>query len=423
MRFLYTLLFYLGLPFIFLRLLWRSRRVPDNRKRWLERLGFCPFQLKECIWVHAVSVGETIAAVSLIKKLKMEYHIPIVVTTMTVTGAARVRALFGDEVFHALIPYDLPGAVERFLNRICPRVVIIMETELWPNLFAKCKRSGIPIVIANACLSEKSMRGYKKIPILTCDMLSAVEGIAAQEDVDAKRFIALGAVADKVIVAGNIKFDAEIPADIITKSAMLHERLGNQRLIWIAASTHPSEEEIILRAQRLIQIDYPSALLILVPRHPDRFKSVDILCKQQNFNIVRRSENDECSLQTEIYLGDTMGELFLLYSVADVAFVGGSFADIGGHNILEPAALGKPIVTGPFLYNFADISERLLKAKGMIVVNNAEELAETVQHFFADVVWRKQTGENAYHVIQANRGALIRQIELIKNVFSKKVNS
>jgi 3-deoxy-D-manno-octulosonic-acid transferase len=415
LRFLYTILFYLALPFIFLRLLWRARLITDNRKRWLERLGFCPFQLKECIWVHAVSVGETIAAVPLIKKLKEEYlNIPVVITTMTVTGAARVQALFGDEILHALIPYDLPGAVARFLKRIRPKIVIIMETELWPNLFAACKRQTIPIVIINARLSEKSMRGYQRVPTLTRNMLSAVKGIAAQGDADAKRFISLGMFADNVMVTGNIKFDLEMSANISTQSTILREQLGDKRFIWIAASTHPTEEEIILKAHRLIQINYPNALLILVPRHPDRFNAVANLCKQQQFNVARRSQKDICSLQTEVYLSDTMGELLLMYSVADVAFVGGSFVDIGGHNMLEPAALHKPIITGTFLYNFADIKDMLLIANGMRIVNNAEELAQLLQRFFSDSALCQQMGENAYHVIETNRGALAKQLELIK---------
>jgi len=418
LRFLYTILFYLALPFIFLRLLWRSRRVPDNRKRWSERLGFCPFQLKECIWVHAVSVGESIAAIPLIKKLKIEYpYMPIVVTTMTVTGAARIQAIMGNEVLHTLIPYDLPDAVARFLKRICPRIVIIMETELWPNLFAACKRRAIPIVIINARLSEKSMNGYKKIPVLTKKMLSAISAVASQGQQDAERFITLGILPDKVMVTGNIKFDLEIPDYVSIASPSLREQLGLGRFIWIAASTHPTEENSILSAHRLIQKNYPTALLILVPRHPDRFNTVASLCKQQDFTLIRRSENAICSLQTEIYLGDTMGELLLLYSVADVVFVAGSFADVGGHNMLEPAALHKPILSGPKLFNFAEISNMLLTGNAMRIVNQAEELAETIQTLFSATELRQQMGENAYQVIEKNRGALYRQIQLIrKNV-------
>lgn len=422
MRFLYTILFYLLLPFIFLRLLWRSRRIPDNRKRWLERLGFCPFQLKECIWVHAVSVGESIAAVPMIKKLKQEYpRMPIVVTSMTVTGAARIRAMVGKEVLHALIPYDLPDAVARFLKRIHPQIVIIMETELWPNVFAACKRRAIPIVIANARLSEKSMQGYKRVSCLTYDMLSAVSAIAAQGEADVKRFISLGMNANKVLVTGNMKFDLEIPANIATESFLLREQLGDKRLIWIAASTHPNEEEIILKTQRLLQVNYPNVLLILVPRHPDRFNTVAELCQQKHFKIVRRSKNATCFLdteaKTEVYLADTMGELLLLYSVADVVFVAGSFVNIGGHNLLEPAALHKPIVSGPHLFNFAEISKMLLTANGMRIVHHAEGLADAIQCFFSDIDLRQQVGKNAYQVVEKNRGALAKQIEIIKNIF------
>lgn len=417
LRYVYTILFYLAIPWIFLRLYWRGRRVPENRSHWRERFGFCPFQLEKCIWVHAVSVGETIAAIPLIKALQQQYqNVPIVVTNMTVTGAARVKAAFGDKVLQTLIPYDLPGMVSRFLNHTCPQVVVIMETELWPNLFAACQKRKIPIVIANARLSEKSANGYKKIASLTREMLSAVSALAAQGHADAERFIELGISKDKVVVTGNLKFDLEIPSGLAVKSADLREQLNGERLIWIAASTHPSEEEIILAAHRMLQANCPSALLILVPRHPDRFDSVAALCLQNGFNIARRSGSETCTAQTEIYLGDTMGELLLLYSVADVAFVAGSFAPIGGHNMLEPAALHKPIIIGPVYFNFAEISEMLLKANGMIVVRDAKELAEQIKCLFMNADDRAKMAENAYQVMAANRGALARQVQLIRNV-------
>jgi 3-deoxy-D-manno-octulosonic-acid transferase len=411
----------LALPFIFLRLLWRSRRIPENRKNWLERLGFCPFQLEKSIWVHAVSVGETIAAVPLIKALKKEYpSIPIVVTTMTVTGAARVKAIFGDDVFHVFIPYDLPGAITRFLKYIHPQILIILETELWPNLFATCKRHSVPIVITNARLSEKSMRGYQKISSLTRGMLSAVNALAAQANADAERFMALGMPKNKITITGNIKFDLEVPSDLIKRSAELYSQLQSdplmQRPVWIAASTHAGEESIILQAHRLVKTKHPTALLILVPRHPNRFIEVAALCEQQGFKIARRSESKSHPQDKEIYLCDTMGELLLMYSVADVAFVGGSLVSVGGHNMLEPAALHKPILTGPVLFNFAEISELLLKANAMFIAKNAEELAEYVNQLFTDPSESKQVGERAYHVVEKNRGALLKQVECINQI-------
>jgi 3-deoxy-D-manno-octulosonic-acid transferase len=420
LRYFYTILFYLALPFILLRLFWRGRRIPGNHQRWLERFGFCRFKLERCLWVHAVSVGETIAAIPLIKALQHQYpHLPIVVTNMTVTGAARVKAAFGDNVLQTFIPYDLPGAVARFLQCIKPQVAVIMETELWPNLFAACQNRNIPIVVLNARLSEKSANGYQKMAPLTRAMLAAVHSLGSQGYADAERFIALGLAKEKVTVTGNLKFDLDIPADLATKAIALRQQLGATRLIWIAASTHPSEEEIMLAAQRLIQVNYPSALLILVPRHPDRFDAVAGLCEQQGFKLARRSRGDRCAEQTEIYLGDTMGELLLLYSVADVALVAGSFVQVGGHNMLEPAALAKPILTGPILFNFAEITDMLFKANGMFKVRNAEELAQQVQKLFADPMYRATMGANAYQVVAANRGALARQIKLVVNAVQR----
>ena len=421
MRYLYTVLFYWVLPFLFLRLLWRSRRNPDYRRRWKERLGFCPIKLEHCIWVHAVSVGETIAAVPLIKRLIKEFpEWPIVVTNMTPTGAARVKAAFNDSVRQVYIPYDLPSAMNRFLQRIHPRVAILMEGELWPNLLAGCQKYQIPVVIANACLSQKSERGYALLGNMTRDMVGAIHKIAAAAPIDETRFLSLGAPPEKIVITGNLKFDLELPLDFSHKSELLHQdlRVNQERFIWIAASTHQGEEEIILAAHRLILKKYPSALLILVPRHPDRFNSVYEMTMQQKFNTERRSQNGICTAQTHIYLGDTMGELLLLYSVADVAFVGGSFVPIGGHNMLEPAVLHKPVVTGPFLFDFLEISELLLNAKAMVITKNTEDLAMVIKQFFADKNYRTITGENAHQVVEANRGALQKHLELIRAILN-----
>jgi 3-deoxy-D-manno-octulosonic-acid transferase len=369
--------------------------------------------------VHAVSVGETIAAIPLIKALLAEYpHIPLLVTSMTPTGDARVKAAFGDTVLHSYIPYDVPDAVTRFLKRVKPVVAVVMETELWPNLFAKCKEYNIPIDVTNARLSEKSAKGYRSIASLTREMLTAVNVLASQGIADAERFIALGLDAEKVVVTGNLKFDIEVPQELIAKGAALREVLSKNRLIWIAASTHPTEEEIVLAAHRQILEKYPSALLILVPRHPERFTPIAEMIAQQKFKIARRSRNEECTMDTQVYLSDTMGELLLMYSVADVAFVAGSFAPIGGHNMLEAAVLEKPIVVGPQLFNFAEISEMLFAAHGMLKVQNAEGLAVTVMSLFADSNYREQVGKNARKVVDENRGSLKKQVDLITRFVS-----
>jgi 3-deoxy-D-manno-octulosonic-acid transferase len=418
LRYIYSFLFYLALPYIFLRLLWRSRKAPEYRQRFLERLGFCPHLFNQCIWIHAVSVGETIAAIPFIKAIKKQYpDLPLLITNMTPTGAARVKAALGDVVLQAYVPYDVPDAVNRFLDRVHPSVAIMMETELWPNLFSECKRREIPLMIANARLSEKSASTYKLIGGLTRDMLSAVNIIAAQAVADAERFIALGAAKEKVHITGNLKFDLEVPPDLAAKTTALQDQLGKERLIWIAASTHQGEEEIVLAAHRLVCEKIKNALLILVPRHPERFDAMTLLAEQQGFNTVRRSKNEACTAETNVYMGDTMGEMMVMYSVSDVAFVGGSFVAVGGHNMLEPAVLGKPILTGPYLFNFAEISAMMFAAKAMIQVDNANQLGERVIEFLNNENYRQEIGNNARSVVEANRGSLAKQTQLAMSLF------
>lgn len=364
--------------------------------------------------MHAVSVGETLAAIPLIKELKKSYpDVPLIVTNMTPTGAARVKAALNDSVCQVFIPYDLPGSVVRFLQRINPQVAVIMETELWPNLFAACKKRNIPIVLLNARLSQKSYSGYNAIRSLTCEMLKCIQKLAAQSRADADRFLALGMQPEKINVTGNLKFDLEIPADLHSKSILLREQLGPNRLIWIAASTHPTEEEIVLKAHKEILIKNPEALLILVPRHPDRFNTVATLCNNLGFKTVRRSLGSALTPDTSVYLGDTMGELLLMYSASDVTFVAGSFVSVGGHNMLEPAALKKPILTGPQLFNFAEISQMLIQEKGMIVVT-PETLAEQVLKLFINQHGRQVMGDSAFRVVEQNRGSLQKQVGLAK---------
>jgi 3-deoxy-D-manno-octulosonic-acid transferase len=411
LQYLYRVLFYLVLPFLFLRLLWRSvKRSADYRKRWGERLGFFP-----------QSVGETIAAVPLIKALKTQYpEIPLVITNMTITGSARTRAIFGETVLHSYIPYDVPGAVNRFLNRINPVVAIILETELWPTLFASCEKRKIPLLLANARLSEKSAKGYQRIASITKQMLSAITLLAVQTQVEAERFIKLGLPANRVRITGNIKFDLEIPQDLIAKGAVLREQLGQARFIWVAASTHATEEEIILRAHKQILAKHPGALLILVPRHPDRFETIFDLVQEQGFAVARRSQGSVAP-GMQVYLGDTMGELLLMYSTCDVAFVGGSFVEVGGHNMLEAAVLGKPAVTGPILFNFAEISRSLIAAGGMTKVADGDELVREILRCIEDPTHRQTSGENARQFVAANRGALAKQLEYSKELIGQVV--
>jgi 3-deoxy-D-manno-octulosonic-acid transferase len=422
LRYLYNVLFYLSLPWLFLRLLWRSRKNSAYRQRWRERLGYVPTPCQRCIWVHAASVGETLAAIPLINALLAQYsELPILVTNMTITGSVRTLAAFGDRVLHAYVPYDAPHAAKRFIRLTKPVVAIIMETELWPNLFATCAKNKIPIVVANARLSAKSFAGYQRIASLTRQMLTDVTTLAVQTQIEAERFIALGLSPSKAIVTGNIKFDLEVPADLVEKSQALRAQLGANRLIWVAGSTHASEEEIVLAAHQRILEQFPDALLILAPRHPDRFNEIFALTQAKGFKAIRRSQQTQCDATTSVYLGDTMGELLLMYAVSDVAFVAGSFAPIGGHNMLEAAVLGKPVVTGPQLYNFAEISRSLQAAQGMITVQAPEELATAVLRLFSDKNYRAKTGENARQFVAANRGALAKQLQYTKVLIDEKL--
>lgn len=417
MRFLYTVLLYLTIPFILLRLLWRSRRLPAYRQRWLERFGFSS-PISHAIWIHAVSVGEIQAAIPLIQTLKNQYL--ILVTTTTPTGSQRIREVFGDQVSHVYLPYDLPGALRRFLARAKPKLLILMETELWPNLLHACQQRAIPVILANARLSDSSTAGYQRFSHLTQRMLSQLTVIAAQSPVDAERFLALGANPQHMQVIGNIKFDSSLPADLPKKSSELRAQWGAERPIWIAASTHPGEEEQILEAFTLIKPKYPQLLLVLVPRHPDRFNSVATLCQQYAYTVARRSCHEKCTSQTEIYLGDTLGELLLLYAASDVAFVGGSLVPVGGHNVLEPALLRLPIITGPYQFNFADITRLLVEADALDQVTRVSQLAESVENLLRDAPRRQQMGDRAYNVVVQNRGALARLLVIVNTQINQR---
>ena len=356
MRYLYTFLLYLAMPFIFLRLFLRSRRLPAYRHRLRERLGFYPFKLEKCLWVHAVSVGEVLAAIPLIKELKSRYpQLPLLITNMTPTGAERVRAAFGNTVHQAYLPYDMPDAVYRFLNAMNPMMCIIMETEMWPNLLAACNRRKIPVCLTNARLSVKSASGYMMIKPLAQEMFANLTRISACSESDADRYATFGANSTQLAVTGNLKFDLMIADGLLEKAAVLRNQLGKDRFIWIAASTHEGEEDIILFAHKQLREANKDALLILVPRHPDRFNEIAELSAKY-FKTERRSQtmNKNIDADTGVYLGDTMGEMLLMYSASDVAMVAGSLIPRGGHNILEPAVLSKPIITWYHFFYFVE---------------------------------------------------------------------
>ena len=423
-RTLYTLLFHLGLPLVAIRLWLRARKAPAYAQRIGERFALnLPALQPGGIWVHAVSVGESIAAAPMIRALLKRYpQLPITVTCMTPTGSQRIQALFADEprIQHCYLPYDLPWAAARFLNRVQPKLAIIMETELWPNHIHQCAKRGIPVALANARLSARSAKGYARFAGLTRPMLQEMSLIAAQTEAEAERFRQLGARPECVEVTGSIKFDLTIDPQLLINASELREQwqaLG--RPVWIAASTHEGEDEIVLAAHRQLLASYPNALLILVPRHPERFNSVFELCQREGFATVRRSSGDLVEAQTQVLLGDTMGELLFLYALADSAFVGGSLVPNGGHNLLEPAALAKPVLSGPHLFNFLEIAAKLRDAAALEEVDDAQGLAVAVQRLFELPQDAQRMAEAGLKVMQLNQGALQRLLDGLGRLLSR----
>ncbi|WP_372865768.1 lipid IV(A) 3-deoxy-D-manno-octulosonic acid transferase [Pseudomonas sp.] len=424
-RHLYTLLLHLGLPLVAGRLAWRAWRAPAYAKRIGERfsLGLPPLQTGG-IWLHAVSVGESIAAAPLIRELLARYpQLPITITCMTPTGSERIQAMFAGpdyagRVQHCYLPYDLPWAAARFLDRAQPRLAVVMETELWPNHIHQCARRGIPVALANARLSERSARGYARFAKLTAPMLAELSLIAAQTSAEAERFRRLGARPECVEVTGSIKFDLRIDPALLARAAALREQWGAvQRPVWIAASTHAGEDEIVLAAHRVLLERWPAALLILVPRHPERFDSVFELCQRQGFGTRRRSSGEAVAAGDQVLLGDTMGELLFLYALADLAFVGGSLVGNGGHNLLEPAALGKPVLSGRHLFNFLEIAAQLREAGALLEVADAEGLAHRVDQLWREPALAQNMRQAGQAVMQANQGALARLLAGLARLF------
>ncbi|MEG1040258.1 MAG: lipid IV(A) 3-deoxy-D-manno-octulosonic acid transferase [Pseudomonas sp.] len=411
-RTLYTLLFHLGLPLVALRLFLRSRKAPAYAQRIGERFAMnLPPMRRGGIWVHAVSVGESIAAAPMIRALLQAYpQLPITITCMTPTGSERVRAMFADEprIQHCYLPYDLPWAAGRFLDHVQPKLAVIMETELWPNHIHQCAKRGIPVALANARLSERSARGYARFAGLTRPMLAEMSLIAVQTETEAERFRQLGARPNCVEVTGSIKFDLRIDDQLLPRARALREQWqASQRPVWIAASTHEGEDEVILAAHRQLLEHHADALLILVPRHPERFNAVYALCAAQ-FPTVRRSSAESVAADTSVLLGDTMGELLFLYALADIAFVGGSLVPNGGHNVLEPAALSLPVLSGPHLFNFLEIAAMLRDAGALQEVDDAQGLAAAVRRLIELPRDAQRMGAAGLAIMQANQGALQR---------------
>jgi 3-deoxy-D-manno-octulosonic-acid transferase len=412
---LYSLLLPLLIPVVILHLLLRGLKNPDYFRRWGERFGFNKIKPDSpVIWVHAVSVGEARAAVPLINELFSHYDSPVLVTTMTPTGSSEVLRQLGDRVLHCYVPYDLSWSVNRFLDRVKPCLAVTLETELWPNLFHGCKKRGIPIVVANARMSESSMRGYLRFEKLTRMTLSQVSMIAAQSRADARRLQRMGAAEDKIYITGSIKFEIKLPASLREAAESLRRDFGSMRPVWIAASTHDDEEKNILVAYRELKRSYPDLLLLLVPRHPERFQPVAKISRRDGFNTVLRSElRGPVAEDVEVIIGDSMGELLKLYAASDVAFVGGSLVPVGGHNVLEACAVGLPVIFGPHMFNFDEISQLTLSRQAGKQVDSIAELTAAVATYLDDANLRFETGEKGKKLVQQNRGALERTSDLI----------
>ena len=414
MQFLYNVLIYLAAPVAIGIQLWRSLRDPSYRRQLGERFGFGPAIEGGAIWIHAVSVGEVQAAEPLVRRLlarRLRY--PLLLTTVTPTGAARARQLFGEQVHLRYVPFDLPGSVRRFFDRTKPQLAMILETELWPNLYAECGRRDVPLVLASARLSPRSVGRYRRMVPLFRRTLSHGIVIAAQSEADAERFRSIGAHAARTHVSGNIKFDYEPRPEVEARGARWRAANAPKRPVWVAGSTHEGEEDIILDAHQRLLARYPDALLLLVPRHPQRFDVVRERLMRRGVSFTNRSKGHPVAASNAVLLGDSMGELMDFYAAADVAFVGGSLVPVGGHNLLEPASLGRPILTGPHFFNSEAVVRLLLDAGAVRIVRDARGPEHEVMELLGSAEQRAAMGAAGRAVLDANRGALDRLLKLV----------
>lgn len=438
LRGLYSAALYLALPITLYHLIWRGFRQRAYLTRWHERYAFYGAAQRPALlgddpqpagavsadpatdagragplWVHAVSVGEVNAAAPLVNALLREHpQRRVLVTTITPTGSDRVRALWGERVEHVYLPYDLTGAVERFLGRFRPRVALIVETELWPNLLFACRDHGVPAYLVNARLSERSLRGYRPLRALVSRALRTFRRVLAQSEGDAARFVRLGARAEAVEVCGNLKYDTRIDPEIAVFAREFRARMG-ERPVWIAASTHPDEEAAMLAIDRHLRARWPDLLTLWAPRHPERFRSVAQQAIDAGLTVATRRLTGLPDDGDALFVIDTLGELTRFYACADVAFVGGSLQPIGGHNLLEPAAVGTAMVTGPHLHNFSDIAARLRQAGALRIGESVEAVTADIEALLADPTQRRTMAQAASALLEEGRGALRRTLDTI----------
>ncbi len=414
LRGLYSALLYLLLPITVYHLVWRGFRVREYFKRWDERYASYPQSgRRPCVWLHAVSVGEVNAAAPVVDALRRQRpDIRWVITTITPTGSQRVRALWGDAVDHVYLPYDVPGSAGRFLDHFRPSLALILETELWPNLLFGCRDRRIPVYILNARLSARSLKGYRLLRPLVGRALRTVTCVAAQSREDARRFAVLGARQEQVCALGNLKFDIH-PPDPAPLLAAFHAHVPAGRVTWIAASTHEGEEQPVMDLHARVLERYPDALLLWAPRHPERFARVEALARGQGWRVATRSVEQWPAADTQVFVLNTLGELMPFFACAQVAFVGGSLQAIGGHNLLEPAAMGTAVITGPHLHNFAEISRRMSEAGALSIRDDAAQLGDELLRLLGDAAARQQMVQAGAALVANGRGALERTLELI----------
>ncbi len=409
-------------PLAIVGLCFRGFRNSAYWRRWPERFGFVPRAVAEQgpfdLWIHAVSVGEARAAAPLVRKLREEHPaLKILLTTTTPTGSAMVKMMLGDSVAHCYFPYDLRGGMKRFAASVKPKLGLVMETEIWPEMIRAIKSVGTHLMYTNVRLSERSYNNYARFQELLEYTLEPVDFFAAQGELDAKHLKLLGVSEDKIAITGSIKFDVQIPASMHEMAEVTRRQLGSDRLVWIAGSTRDGEEGRILEAYKSLKTEFPHLLLVLVPRHPERFDYVSRKIGRRGLKSVRRTEGViELDDSVDVYLGDTMGELSLLYASSDVAFVGGSLEPFGGQNILEPCALGVPVVFGPHMFNFPDISKWTIHEGAGVMVNNSRELTAELRDLLANASRRDRMGQRGLKFIDAHRGALQKNIDLLEPI-------
>ncbi|MDH2924228.1 3-deoxy-D-manno-octulosonic-acid transferase [Nicoletella semolina] len=419
LRFFYTLLFYLFSPILLLMMWRKARQIPKCCQSVMQRYGIYHQHSQpkaDGIVIHAASVGEVIAATPMVKAIQARYpDLPITVTTMTATGSARVQANFGSTVSHFYLPFDLPDSIKRFLRFVRPRLLLVVETELWPNLITQLHQHNIPFGIVNARLSARSVRRYRWVAKHLPTLVESIDFVLAQDSVSAERYAQIGVPSEKLLTVGNLKFDLSITPELYRQAKQTAELLNiANRQIWIAGSTHEGEEKILLAAHQTLLEKYPNLLLILVPRHPERFVSVEHLLKQMAITYQKRSENSVILPESNVLLGDTMGEMLLLYGLSQIAFVGGSLVEIGGHNPLEPLAFNLPVISGKHTFNFPEIFTKLREVNGVIEVESrSEELVLAVNRCLAEPEFVKQLSQKGMTVLAENKGSVQRHLNFL----------